>query len=92
MSGTNRLPTVAEEIGVLLGRIAEPIGLGDGLTHEELCDLREWLRALRLRHWNEVRAARQGAVSAEIVSFQAMRRVMAGESPCDVEPDPPRAA
>ena len=76
---------LAEELGILIQRFAEPISKGDGLTAEELIDLRSWLRAAREKHWDELRAERGRRVVGEVVNFERVARIYEGQ-PCDTEP------
>lgn len=80
---------LAEEIGILIAQLGGPIALGDGLTPDELRDLRTWLRAARERHWQELREARSRPAGGEVVNFERVLRLYAGhgDSPSDTSPD-----
>lgn len=57
-------------MGEQIARLGLLVACGDGLTAEEVRDLREWLKAARQQHWNELREARGARWEAAIVRFK----------------------
>ncbi len=66
-----------QEMSEQIARLGLLVACGDGLTAEEVRDLREWLKAARQQHWNELRECRGKRWEAAIGRFK--ERAGAGE-------------
>jgi len=75
---------LSAELTELIGRLGLLVVVGDGLTAEEVRDLRAWLQAARSKHHAEMRECRGWRWQAAIVDFQQARgdgRQAAGSAP-----------
>lgn len=77
---------LSEELTELIGRLGVLILHGEGLTAEEVRDLRSWLQAARARHHEELRETRGRRWQAAIIDFS--KRAGAGQAAMPSEPPP----